>query len=441
MRWRRLDVPGREDARVERTDGGWRLTGELDVQESGVAARLRYAIDCDAQWRTRSATIEGEVDADPFRLVLASDGAGRWTRDGVPVPEIEGALDVDLGFTPATNTLPIRRLALDVGESAPVLSAWLRFPELRLERLEQTYTRETELSFRYRALVDGEQFVARLDMDALGRVLVYEGLWEAVLAVPAIAADRAGHRAWLVSLTAVADGGTVVDLGCGSGEDLLLLAERHPTAAHLIGVDASETSLAAAANVAVADRRLTFRRAALDEGLPFDDGTVDVVYSHNLLECLRDPDAFAREVARVLRPGGQVVVAHWDWESQLFDGSDTARVRRLVTAYADWQQAWMANADGWMGRRLWGVFNGTQCFTGDIHARVLTNTEFRAPWFGHENAHLFRSLVKRGLCSPDDCELFLDEQRELDARGRYFYSITGYAYVGRRVAQKAAAGQ
>ena len=179
MRWRRLDVPGREDARVERTASGWRLTGELDVEEAGVAARLHYVIECDTEWRTRSAAIEGQASGVPVRFALGADGEGNWTRDGAPVPELAGALDVDLGFTPATNTLPIRRLSLAVGESAPVRSAWLRFPELRLETLEQTYTRESEQSFRYRALVDGEPFVARLDTDAYGRVLQYEGLWEA----------------------------------------------------------------------------------------------------------------------------------------------------------------------------------------------------------------------------------------------------------------------
>jgi hypothetical protein len=183
MRWRRLDVPGHEEARVDRTATGWRLTGELDVEETGVAARLRYAIDCDPEWRTRSAVIEGEAGGVPIRFALVADGAGHWTRDGTPVPELAGALDVDLGFTPATNTLPIRRLALAVGESASVRSAWLRFPELRLELLEQTYTREAEQSFRYRAIVDGEPFIARLDTDAFGRVRLYEGLWEAELAV------------------------------------------------------------------------------------------------------------------------------------------------------------------------------------------------------------------------------------------------------------------
>lgn len=183
-RWRRLDVPGHEEARIEHTDDGWRLTGEVDVVEEGVHAKLRYAIECDDRWRTRSALVEGDADGQPVRVALASDGAGRWTSDGALLPDLAGALDLDLGFTPATNTLPIRRLRLGVRQTAPVRSAWLRFPELRLEPLDQTYTREAEQTFRYRALVDGEAFVARLDTDAYGRVVRYEGLWEIDPATP-----------------------------------------------------------------------------------------------------------------------------------------------------------------------------------------------------------------------------------------------------------------
>jgi SAM-dependent methyltransferase len=251
-------------------------------------------------------------------------------------------------------------------------------------------------------------------------------------------ADRAAHRAWLVSLTALPAGGTAVDLGCGRGEDLLLLAARHPDAdATFVGVDASDESIAAAAAAAAADRRVSVRRARLDARLPFDAAALDLVYSHNLLECLPDPRAFALEVARVLRPGGQVVVAHWDWDSQLFDGPDRGVVRRLVGAYADWQQAWMAHADPWMGRRLWGVFNAAGAFAGEVHARVLTNTAFEAPWFGHENARAFRALVRRGLAAAEDCERFERAQAALHAEGRYVYAITGFAYVGRRAGGRA----
>lgn len=177
-RWRRLDVPGREEACVERTAAGWRLQGELDVDEAGIAARLGYAIECDSGWRTRSALVQGNANGAPVRFAIATDGTGQWTCDGVLMPALLGALDVDLGFTPATNTLPIRRLGLAVGERAPVRSAWLRFPELRFEPLEQIYTREGLQRFRYDAVVDGEPFVARLDIDEFGRVVRYEGLWE-----------------------------------------------------------------------------------------------------------------------------------------------------------------------------------------------------------------------------------------------------------------------
>lgn len=180
LHWRRLDVPGRETARFERTGAGWRLTGELDVEEAGLSARLRYTIECDDSWRTRAVLVEGTMGQRPVRIALAADGQGHWWREGEPLPLLAGALDVDLGFTPATNTLPIRRLALAVGGTAPVRTAWLRFPELRLELLQQTYTRETDRGYRYRARVDGAPFEALLQVDAGGRVLRYEGLWEAV---------------------------------------------------------------------------------------------------------------------------------------------------------------------------------------------------------------------------------------------------------------------
>ena len=69
--------------------------------------------------------------------------------DGQPIPLVAGATDIDLTFSPATDTLPIRRLSLAVGDSADVLAAWFRFPELRLEPLRQRYTRLDPTTYRY----------------------------------------------------------------------------------------------------------------------------------------------------------------------------------------------------------------------------------------------------------------------------------------------------
>jgi SAM-dependent methyltransferase len=247
--------------------------------------------------------------------------------------------------------------------------------------------------------------------------------------------DRAAQRVWLVALTGELEQGLVVDFGCGRGEDLHLLAARHSGAAvRFVGVDASVAAVAAATAALAAESRVALRCVALGTQLPFDDASVDVVYSHNLLECLADPAGFACEAARVLRPGGRLVVGHWDWDTQLFDGADKALIRRLVHAYADWQQAWMAHADGWMGRRLWGVFHACGAFEGMVHARVLTNTAYEPGCFGYENAQAIGSLARRGLVPAEDIERFLAEQVALAAAGRFFYSITGFAYAGRRVA-------
>jgi hypothetical protein len=180
MRWRRLDVPGREESHIQQTPEGWRLAGELEADEAGVRAQLTYVIKCERDWRTRRAVVTGSASGSPVRFELAADGNGRWTLNGAPLPMVDGALDIDLGFTPATNLLPIRRLNLAVGEHTNVRTAWVRFPELRVEALEQSYWREADRVFHYDALVDGERFQARLDTDEFGRILLYEGLWEAI---------------------------------------------------------------------------------------------------------------------------------------------------------------------------------------------------------------------------------------------------------------------
>jgi len=249
--------------------------------------------------------------------------------------------------------------------------------------------------------------------------------------MPSSATDVVAHREWLTSLVQLPASGKLVDLGCGGGEDLIAIADRSPSAdVQFLGVDRAEKAVAAAKERNVRTN-VSFQIADLTAGFPWSDDAFDVVFSHNYLECVIEVSAFVNEVARVLRRGGQVVFAHWDWDTQVYNDRDKDRVRRLVHAFADWQQAWMDHSDGWMGRRLWGVFESSGLFHGSVHARALLNTEYAEPFYGYARAQDFRSLVKRGLATADDVNGFLAEQEALAAEGRYCYSITGYVYVGR----------
>ena len=85
-------------------------------------------------------------------------------------------MDVDLNFSPSTNLLPIRRLALEVGSEAAVRAAWLRFPGFALEPLEQVYRRAAVGLYRYESA--GGQFRADLEVDESGFVTRYPGFCE-----------------------------------------------------------------------------------------------------------------------------------------------------------------------------------------------------------------------------------------------------------------------
>jgi SAM-dependent methyltransferase len=98
-------------------------------------------------------------------------------------------------------------------------------------------------------------------------------------------------------------GGTVADLGCGTGFLATWLAER---ATEVIAVDHSERMLTLA--MQAAGSRVTFRRGELD-ALPVEDAEVDAAFSNLVWHHLPDHDAAAREVFRVLRPGGRIVVS------------------------------------------------------------------------------------------------------------------------------------
>lgn len=98
----------------------------------------------------------------------------------------------------------------------------------------------------------------------------------------------------------------VLDLGCGAGHTAMALA---PGAAEVVAVDVTPEMLAVAAALA-RERRLAnvvFQRADVLE-LPFEDGTFDLVTSRYSAHHYVDPARALSEAARVLRPGGRVLL-------------------------------------------------------------------------------------------------------------------------------------
>ncbi len=175
--WRRLDIPGRDSATLGRIKSGWMLEGIAEFIDGNSDCRLTYRVRCDHLWRTLGAEIEGRAGDESVKFAIEADAARRWRLNGEPVPAVDGCDDIDLSFTPATNTLPIRRLALAIGEAAPVRAAWLRYPGFSLDPLDQEYRRTAASRYSYAS--NGGAFRADLDVNPEGLVLNYPGLWVA----------------------------------------------------------------------------------------------------------------------------------------------------------------------------------------------------------------------------------------------------------------------
>jgi hypothetical protein len=173
--WRRLDLPGHDAAQIAQVESGWLLSGAAVFAESSRPCRLEYAVSCDRSFVTTRCRVSGHVGNAVVQLELERSATGLWSIDGVAAPALTDCADVDLGFTPATNSLPIRRLALAVGDAAAVRAAWLAFPELTVEVLEQRYTRIASDRYLYES--DGGNFRRELAVDETGFVLEYPGLW------------------------------------------------------------------------------------------------------------------------------------------------------------------------------------------------------------------------------------------------------------------------
>ncbi|MBR8236880.1 putative glycolipid-binding domain-containing protein [Burkholderia sp. AU42008] len=159
-----------EWCRLDESRTGIALAGAVAGAIGGTPFRIDYAIACGADWLTRSARVTHWTGTAPPRQWDIACNAGQWTIDGVDAPALAGATDIDLGFSPSTNTLPIRRLALAVGESAEIRTAWLRFPDIVIVRGEQRYTRTAPNVYRY----ESGTYAADIAIDDAGLVTDYD---------------------------------------------------------------------------------------------------------------------------------------------------------------------------------------------------------------------------------------------------------------------------
>ena len=175
--WKQLVGMGAEHL-ILNLDGAIHADGLAVGEIQNTAYRIHYQIDCDAGWNVIGVRIEDLLSGDVLGLLRVV--GDRWNdADGTMLDALEGCIDVDLMFTPFTNTLPIRRLRMQPGEAREIAVVYVGIPGLQVSRFRQRYTclwsGGVGATYRYESVESG--FTAELKVDEDGLVVDYPNIF------------------------------------------------------------------------------------------------------------------------------------------------------------------------------------------------------------------------------------------------------------------------
>jgi ubiquinone/menaquinone biosynthesis C-methylase UbiE len=148
------------------------------------------------------------------------------------------------------------------------------------------------------------------------------------------------------ALLGLQPGHRVLDVGCGTGEDVRAMAQIVGPTGSTVGLDSSATFIdVATTRSLVGDLPCEFR-VGQAERLEFGDESFDACRAERVLQHVTDPGRAVAEMIRVLRPGGRLVCFEPDWDLQTFDSLDQDLTRRICTFRSDRMRS------GAVGRQL-----------------------------------------------------------------------------------------
>jgi SAM-dependent methyltransferase len=225
-------------------------------------------------------------------------------------------------------------------------------------------------------------------------------------------APRLGHR--------------LVDVGCGTGDVLLMLASLVGPTGSVVGIEPSKTMLAEARRRA-GERSMPIELRQGDATrLDLDDASFDGARCERVFQHLSAPEAAMAELVRVTKPRGRIVVIDTDWGMHAIHGADPQLTARVVGCWAD------NAANGWSGRRLPALFVDAGIHEPVVVAETFTSVDPRRPALPPFTI-MAAAAERTGALSAGEAEAWLAQLAEAARRGQFFWAATMFAVAGERV--------
>jgi ubiquinone/menaquinone biosynthesis C-methylase UbiE len=236
------------------------------------------------------------------------------------------------------------------------------------------------------------------------------------------------YQAITYEVLGITRGSSVLDVGCGTGDDVVNLYKIVGPEGRVVGIDDSADLIAEAkTRVERAGVSVELYVGDAHELTQFSDNCFDATRAAAVFHHLESPEKALREMIRVTKPGGLIVIAEVDWETLVVDHPNITLTRRIMHHHCDDK-----HRNGWIGRQLARLFKQAQLDVYIIPAAIVVPSYNLANLiFGLEN--LVKKMQVEGSVSQQDADEWLSVAKSLDEQGLFFASVTGFIVMGKKV--------
>ncbi len=227
-------------------------------------------------------------------------------------------------------------------------------------------------------------------------------------------------------LLGLGPGCSVLEVGCGLGSDVLRMAELVVPDGSVTGVDLSARMVAAATARVPKGPPISFRQADA-RALPFDNGNFMRCRIDRTLQHIERPWEVIAEAARVLEPGGLLLVYDNDWGSFGISGSDRRTTKAVQRYWAD------SFVNPWIGRYLKGYFQAAGLSGVTVYPSVSLIDSFELADQVYNLRQTVDQLVGTGELTRDAAEGWSADLEQQSRQGSFLCTLTAYTVVGRKL--------
>lgn len=219
---------------------------------------------------------------------------------------------------------------------------------------------------------------------------------------------------------------SVLDVGCGLGDDCARICDQVADDGQVVGVDASESMVVAARRRwAPQCANLTFRRADA-RALPFPSGSFDRCRVDRSLQHIADPAAAVAELYRVLKSGGLAVAYDNDWGTFSVSSESMAVTRKL-------QEEWSYSfTNPWIGRHLGLLFRRAGFAEISVQPSVSVIADLETADEVYDLRATLERLISSSKISKSEADDWIAEVRRQTSDGVFQTSLTAYMVAGRK---------